>query len=239
MKSKADILVVEDEPLLREIMADWLGSEGYPVQTARDGIEALQILEQNRVSLIVTDIRMPRMDGVALLKKLKESAADYIPAIVFVSGFADIDPRQAYDLGAGALVEKPFTDEDLLSAVKRMLTPREELWRAAAPQTNSLLLQGDFNSVVSARESRQLAFGRGGFCLRSTAARTEGPVRFDLNFSQEPLRMSGHGSIRWVRTAATELGVEINGLAPDCLAQGIQLTVHSGTHSYIPGTARG
>ncbi len=238
MESKADILVVDDEPLLREIMAEWLGSEGYQVRTAQDGIEALQILEQNRVDLIVTDIRMPRMDGVALLKKLKEAAAEFIPAIV-VTGFADLGRREAYDLGAGALIAKPFTDEDLVSAVKRILTPREELWRAAAPQTNSPMLHSDFNSIASAREAGQLAFGRGGFCLQSTAARAEGPVRFDLNFRREPLRMSGHGSIRWVRTAETELGVEINGLTPDCLAQGIRVTVQSGARSYIPGTARG
>jgi CheY-like chemotaxis protein len=239
MKSKADILVVDDEPLLREIMADWLGSEGYPVQTAQDGIEALQILEQNRVDLIVTDIRMPRMDGVALLKKLKESAAEYAPAIVFVSGFADIDRREAYDLGAGALIAKPFTDEELLSAVKRMLTPRGELWRRAAPQTNSPMLQGDFNSVATARETGRLAFGRGGFCMRSAGARGEGPVKFDLNFADESFRMSGHGAVRWLRPAETEVGVEIQGLADECLVRGIQLTVESGAHSYIPGTARG
>jgi hypothetical protein len=120
-----------------------------------------------------------------------------------------------------------------------MLTPPEERWRAPAPQTNSPMLQGNFNSVAAAREAGQLAFGRGGFCLRSTAARAEGPVRFDLNFRQEPLRMSGHGAVRWARTAATEIGVEINGLTPDCRAQGIHVTVESGTHSYIPGTARG
>jgi len=238
MEYKADILVVDDEPLLREIMADWLGSEGYRVRTAQDGVEALHILEENRVNLIVTDIRMPRMDGVALLRKLKEFSAEEIPAIV-VTGFADIERREAYDLGAGALIAKPFTDDDLLSAVKRMLTPREELWSAAPPQTGSPLLKNDFNSVASARETGQLAFGRGGFCLRSKAARAEGPVRFDLNFTKEPLRMSGHGSVRWVRTPETELGVEIDGLTPDSLADGIQLTIQSGARSYIPGTARG
>lgn len=74
--------------------------------------------------------------------------------------------------------------------------------------------------------------------MRTAAARAEGPVRFDLNFTDEPVRLAGHGSVCWVRTAVTEIGVEIDGLSDDCLREGIDLTVRSGARSYIPCTAR-
>src|SRR5579871_2393575 len=132
MKKDASILIVDDEPLLRELMSEWLGREGYRVRTAEHGVDALRVMEAEPVDAIVTDIRMPKMDGITLLRKLKESSS-YTPAVIFVSGFADIDRREAYDLGAEALIAKPFTDDELLSAVRRILTPREELWRLTSP----------------------------------------------------------------------------------------------------------
>ncbi len=238
MKSDAKILVVDDEPLLREIAADWLGSEGYQVETARDGMEALGMLEAGHFDAVVTDIRMPRMDGVTLLKKLKESGR-LTPSVVFVSGFADIDRREAYDLGAEGLISKPFSDDELLSVVRRMLTPREELWRSTAAPANSALLGSEFCTAAAARESGRLAFGRGGFCLKTNEARGEGPVRFDLHFAEESCHVQGHGAIRWLRPAETAVGVEINSLTDECRVKGIQLTVQSGAHSYIPATPRG
>jgi CheY-like chemotaxis protein len=237
MNTDASVLIVDDEPLLRELMSVWLGEEGYRVRTAKNGVDALRVLEAEPIDAIVTDIRMPKMDGVTLLKKVKESASP-APAVVFVSGFADIDLREAYDLGAEDLIAKPFTDDELLSAVRRIFTPREELWRSTSPPACGTMLQSNFSTVASAREAGQLAFGRGGFCMRTDAARTEGTVRFDLNFTDELIRLAGHGSIRWARTAVTELGVEIAGLSDHCLRQGIDLTVHSGARSYIPGTAK-
>jgi CheY-like chemotaxis protein len=237
MKSDKSVLVVDDEPLLRELMSEWLKREGYRVRTAENGVDALRMLEAEPVDAIVTDIRMPKMDGVTLLKKVMESSS-HSPAVLFVSGFSDIDQRAAYDLGAQALIAKPFTDEEILSAVRRMLTPHEELWRATSPPAKCPMLQSNCTTVASAREAGRLAFGRGGFCMQTAAARAEGPVRFDLNFTDESIHLTGHGSIRWVRPSVLELGVEIACLSDDCLQQGIDLTVHSGVRSYIPCTAK-
>ena len=80
MNTDASILVVDDEPLLRELISEWLSDEGYRVRTAENGFDALRVLEVEHIAVVVTDIRMPKMDGVALLKTLKNSAS-HTPAV--------------------------------------------------------------------------------------------------------------------------------------------------------------
>lgn len=236
MNKDARILVVDDEPLIRDIVSEWLTTAGYRVQTASDGVEALALLEREPADVVVSDIRMPRMDGIALLANLKGSAAN-IPAVLFVSGFADISPREAYDLGAEAVIQKPFSDDQLLLAVRHVLTPPEELWRAAPPAKGGPMLHSDFSTVAMARESRRLSFGRGGFCVQTDAVLREGPVGFNLCFSGENTRIAGYGTVRWVAPSEREVGVEIAGLSDDSMAQGLHLIAHRKTRSYIPRSA--
>lgn len=236
MNKDALILVVDDEPLIRDIVSEWLTAAGYQVRTVQDGAEALALLEREPVDVVVSDIRMPRMDGIALLANLKGSAAN-IPAVLFVSGFDDISPREAYDLGAEALIQKPFSNDQLLSAVRHVLTPPEELWRAAPPAKRGPMLHSDFSTMAMARASGQLSFGRGGFCVKTDSVLREGPVGFNLCFSGDNSRVAGHGAIRWVAPSEREVGVEIAGLSEDSMAQGLHLMAHCKTRSYIPKTA--
>ena len=232
----AAVLVVDDEPLLRDIMSEWLEFEGYRVYTAGNGAEALPVLETQRVDVIVTDIRMPVMDGLTFLRTLKVSAG-YTPAVVFVTGFTDVTPEEAFDLGAEAIIVKPFSDRELLSAVRRILTPREELWRAPSDVPGSQILKATFLTVDMARQLGRLAFGRGGFSLATSASLSEGPVRFALQFTGELLTIAGQGTVRWVRAAESRVGVEIAGLEPECLERTIRLTAGNGARSYIPRTS--
>jgi len=93
------ILVADDEPDMREIFAAWLRSLGCQVSEAADGLEALEVLAEGHFDAIVTDVRMPRVDGVELMRRLQR-AGRYIPAVIFVSGFVDLSLPDAYDLGA-------------------------------------------------------------------------------------------------------------------------------------------
>ncbi len=88
----ATILLVDDEPDLLEIQAAWFRREGSRVFVAGNGAEALEILLANHVDVVVSDVRMPVMDGITLLKNVKASQS-YKSSAMFISGFTDIQPR--------------------------------------------------------------------------------------------------------------------------------------------------
>jgi CheY-like chemotaxis protein len=102
----ATVLVVDDEEVLCEIMSAWFKKHAAHALRARDGKEALKLLADNRVDVIVSDVRMPVMDGVAMVRALAEKGAER-PRVIFVTGFADLSARNAYHLGVEAIVEKP------------------------------------------------------------------------------------------------------------------------------------
>jgi YesN/AraC family two-component response regulator len=120
MKLKeAVVLFVDDEPLLRESMGAWLARKAGRVICAQHGLEALEILTENKIDLLVTDIRMPVMDGIALVKKVRKSASP--PRVILVTGFKDIATGDADALDVDAIVEKPFDREELLRVMHQCL----------------------------------------------------------------------------------------------------------------------
>jgi YesN/AraC family two-component response regulator len=120
---EASILVVDDEPMLREIIADWFAGVAGSVLSAENGAQALEMLATNKIDLIITDIRMPVLDGIGLLKKVKAGGI-HTPSVIFISGFTDIEPREAFELGAEALLGKPVEYDDLIDTAKRILAGR-------------------------------------------------------------------------------------------------------------------
>jgi YesN/AraC family two-component response regulator len=119
----ASILVVDDEAMLLEIFSNWFKTRARKVFSAANGALAMKILEEQDVDLIITDVRMPVMDGVTLLKKI-HGTTHQVPSVIFLSGFSDVDARDAYELGAEAFIENPF-------AVMSCLAPRGDPSRTA------------------------------------------------------------------------------------------------------------
>ena len=120
MKLKeAAVLVVEDEPLLRESMGAWLARKTGRCICAQHGAEALEILAANRIDLLLSDIRMPVMDGIALVKKIRKTGLK--PRVILVTGFKDTVAGDAYKLGVDAIVEKPFDRGQLLRTMQHCL----------------------------------------------------------------------------------------------------------------------
>jgi len=116
--SEQRILVVEDhEPLLMAVQ-DILEAEGYIVNTATDGAEALHLVEENRPDLVLTDILMPRMDGYALCEALRARPEWESIPVIFVTARAEIeDELKGKALGATNYITKPFSPDRLLTVV--------------------------------------------------------------------------------------------------------------------------
>jgi CheY-like chemotaxis protein len=108
------ILVVEDDPALRALMVRTLSAKGYRTLEANDGIEALeQLAAEPDIELVVTDIVMPRMNGVELAQQLVASART---RLLFVSAFGE-----EYNELPASLLEKPFSQAALIAEVERLL----------------------------------------------------------------------------------------------------------------------
>jgi CheY-like chemotaxis protein len=235
----ATVLVVDDEPMLLDIFREWLEEERWRVLTAGDGKAALKILNKHEVDVIVSDVRMPVMDGLLLLKNLTTSnwmpRGNYGTKMIFISGFTDLEPREAYGLGVEALLRKPIKRDQFLNAIRRTLRSREETWAEPATSGGSALHLA-LPGISAAIEQGRIAFGRGGFCLRCSSPIGEGPVRFDLEFEGQETSFAGHGLIHWVDPDEGLLGVEILNLDKLCREWATSLISANAGSSYIPRT---
>jgi len=234
----ATLLVVDDEPYYCEIAKDWFEREGCRVLIAENGVAALQLLENEKADAIITDIRMPCMDGVALVKHLK-TRGSYTPTAIALTGFSDVPARDAYDLGIEAQLSKPVSRKVLIAAVQAALTDRKQAWTSPGIDVRSEYHQigSTFDSLQSARDNHQIAFGRGGFCLRSELAIPDDTeVEFQLLFELERQRLRGHGIVRWTCAGEQCIGVEIRSIE-----EGIdwidKLARENATVSFIPGSS--
>lgn len=119
-KQKASILVVDDEKIIHESCGRILREEGYEVETALSGQEALQKMKEKHYDLVLSDIKMPGMDGVETLEKMKKEVPDI--TVVMFTGYSSVaTARDSMKLGAFDYLPKPFTPEELLAVVKKAI----------------------------------------------------------------------------------------------------------------------
>jgi two-component system response regulator PilR (NtrC family) len=125
---KPRILIVDDEQSMREWMRLLFQRDGFEVLTAEDGIKAREIVTREYVDVVLTDIRMPRLDGVALLKAVRDLAPDALVLMMTAHWSRDsVEWLEARELGAGALFEKPFRDVNLVTMQVRQLLEARRL----------------------------------------------------------------------------------------------------------------
>lgn len=120
---KAKILLVDDEPDLLDILGDFLEENGYEIHTAKDGQEALDILEKESCDLLLSDINMPRVKGFELLRRAKEKYPSMKSALITAYDVNDYI-RFARDEGIGNIITKtsPFNYEEVLSMVQNLVS---------------------------------------------------------------------------------------------------------------------
>jgi CheY-like chemotaxis protein len=114
------ILVVDDDPVLLEVIVAILQQEGYAVATATDGADALRAIEQQPPALVLLDMRMPGVDGWTLAHTLEERGIA-VPLVVMTA--AQDAARWAQEIRAAACLPKPFELPELLAVVEQMLRP--------------------------------------------------------------------------------------------------------------------
>jgi CheY-like chemotaxis protein len=114
------ILVVEDDLFLRELYADILSGEGYKIETAQDGVEALAKMKIGGYNLILLDIIMPRMDGLNVMKQMQNSPPQAPnKCVVFLTNLdKDEEIKTALQLGNGYLIKSQITPGSLIEQVK-------------------------------------------------------------------------------------------------------------------------
>ncbi|MDM8552239.1 response regulator [Desulfobacterales bacterium HSG2] len=117
------IMVVENSIAVRELIAFTLERQGYKVVKAEDGLDALKKLDDNRPNLIFTDLNMPNMNGIELIREVRaKSSFRFIPIIVVTTETRTSEKKQeAKAAGATAWITKPFKKDQILTVVKKIL----------------------------------------------------------------------------------------------------------------------
>lgn len=118
------LLVVDDELLIRNVIKEYALNEGYQVDEAEDGFEAINKVEENDYDVIIMDIMMPHKDGFSAAKEIKEFKN--IPIIFLSARTEELDKLNGFSIGADDYVTKPFSPKELIARIKAV-TKRNEI----------------------------------------------------------------------------------------------------------------
>ena len=118
----ASILAVDDSASMRQMVCFTLKGAGYDVVEAEDGVQALDIAKAQAVDLVITDVNMPNMDGIALVRELRTlSRYRFTPLLLLTTESGEAKKQAGKAVGATGWLVKPFNPEELLSTVRKVL----------------------------------------------------------------------------------------------------------------------
>ena len=116
----ANILIVDDEQSYRQLLSLVFETEGNKIRTAMNGRQALELLQEEPADIIISDVKMPDMDGIEMLRAVRETLPDL--GVVLMTAFASVETaREAFKLGADDFIPKPFDVEELKLIVRKTL----------------------------------------------------------------------------------------------------------------------
>jgi CheY-like chemotaxis protein len=113
------LLVVEDDPVTRRNISQYLSADGFEVEPMPNGVQALEKFQQEKFDLILTDVVMPGMDGLNLTRRVR-SVSPTTPVII-MTGNAAIDDKKARSAGAAELIRKPLVLKEVVAKIKKLL----------------------------------------------------------------------------------------------------------------------
>jgi len=125
MQQTPKVLIVDDEDRIRELLTDTLSALGYQTFSTRDGKEALTFLKQHRIDLVIADIRMPKFDGISLLKVVKKEKPD-LPVLIITGYDFNYAMDKALEGGADGFLAKPFRIGKIEELMKNVLGIKTE-----------------------------------------------------------------------------------------------------------------
>lgn len=156
-----DVLVVDDEPQIREIITKYLENEGYTVRGAADGDQALAMLAAKRADLVLLDLMLPGTDGLTVLRRLRE-AGDQVPVIVLSAKGEESQRVAGLEMGADDYLAKPASPREVVARVKAVL-------RRSGPTGPERIQIGELDIDVIGRR-----------CLKAGVELDLPPKEFDL-----------------------------------------------------------
>src|SRR5437868_14704578 len=127
------ILVVDDEPTLRETLAENLEIEGFRVVTAADGRQALDRFRQSQPDLVVLDLMLPELSGIEVCREIRRQSG--VPILMLTARDSELDKVVGLELGADDYVTKPFGLRELLARVRALIRRSERQGEGATPPT--------------------------------------------------------------------------------------------------------
>ncbi len=237
-QEKPLVLLVDDERMILETLSIKMEND-YEIETAPNGAVAIKLVENHSFAAIVSDVRMPVKSGVDFLKWLSQKMPGRHPPFIFVSGFTDISTAVAFDMGASAILSKPFDYDVLIQTVRKSLMPAAEKWSYQEDTVEDLDLIEEHETTMCA----QIRLGRGGMFIPMLTKFPQSfeNVRFSVTIPDEhKTSLEGYGRISWVRRDSTNLqelpgvGIEFIGLKSDGIQYMQRLLSESSVQPYIP-----
>ena len=199
-------LVIEDQEALRDAVAFELETLGFNVSVSVDGKAGYELALTDHFDVILSDIRMPRWDGIAFLSALRK-ASPTAPPVIFMTGFADLTTRDAFALGADAFVGKPLNTDHLAATLSILCKPLDERWQTAGdPTPADHLIVSTVSQVPIGSAACPIAIGRGGMFVAESLglrdARVGQRVAFSIKFEAGEVRnLDGVGRVVWTQGA--------------------------------------
>ncbi len=166
------ILIVEDDPAVREALERALGFEGYGTETARDGAVALSMLREAEYDLIVLDVMMPHLDGLETCRRIR-AGGDDVPILMLTARTAIDDRVEGLDAGADDYMAKPFSLDELLARIRALL-------RRSVGDVSNVMKTGDLvidpGARTATRGGREMSLTKTEFDLLHLLALAPGIV---------------------------------------------------------------
>jgi two-component system, OmpR family, response regulator ResD len=144
--SRGSVLVVDDEPTIAEVVARYLERAGYRTRVAADGLAAIEAAARQRPDLVVLDLMLPRIDGLEVMRRLREQDRERIAVILLTAKSEEADRVIGLRLGADDYVVKPFSPAELVARVDAVLRRID-----TSPEQEALIEFGDLNIDPAAR----------------------------------------------------------------------------------------
>src|ERR687893_2661015 len=152
----ANLLIVDDEPGMRQLLSHVFGRAGHAVRAAESGTKALELLKQAPADLVVSDVKMPDMNGIELLRRLREFLPD--AGVVLMTAFATVETaREAFKLGADDFVQKPF-DVDELKLIAAKALEKLDLVRENRAFKRAQHERGKLGNIIGRSERMQAVY---------------------------------------------------------------------------------